>query len=94
VVTTDLSNFHCSPFRMMNGENIANSSSTQLALSIEPAKVKLRMNGTLGRLQFRSVLEAKLKAFDLIDSGAAHAYFSTKKFRSDYFRKQRQTNQR
>jgi hypothetical protein len=67
-----------------------------VALSIVPdgLNYKLRMNGTLGRLQFRSVLEAKLKAFDLIDSGAAHAYFSTKKFRSDYSRKQQQTNQR
>jgi hypothetical protein len=59
-------------------------------LSIVPdgPNYKLRMNGTLGRLQFGSVLEAKIKAFDLIDSGAAHAYFSTRKFRSDHYRKQ------
>jgi len=41
------------------------------------------MNGTIGKLQFGSVLEAKMKAFDLIDSGAAHAYFLKRKLRSD-----------
>jgi hypothetical protein len=45
---------------------------------------KLRMNGTLGKLQFGSALEAKIKAFDLIDSGVPQAYFWKKKLRSDY----------
>jgi hypothetical protein len=59
-----------------------------LSIVSDGPNYKLRMNGTLGRLQFGSVLEAKIKAFDLIDSGVAHAYFSTRKFRSDYYQKQ------
>ena len=56
-----------------------------VALSIVPdgPNYKLRMNGTLGKLQFGSVLEAKIKAFDLIDSGAAQEYFWKRKLRSD-----------
>jgi hypothetical protein len=59
-----------------------------LSIVSDGPNYKLRMNGTLGRLQFGSVLEAKIKAFDLIDSGVAHAYFSTRKFRSGYHWKQ------
>ncbi|MFL6790909.1 MAG: hypothetical protein ACJ8EE_07050 [Bradyrhizobium sp.] len=38
------------------------------------AKYRLKMNGTTGRLEFDSVLEAKIKAFDLIDSDAVRAF--------------------
>ena len=48
-------------------------------------KYRLQMNGTMGKLQFDSVLEAKIKAFDLIDSGAAGAYLHKAKRRAmDY----------
>ena len=39
---------------------------------------RLRMNDTLGKLKFESVLEAKIKAFDSIDSGAAIDYLKRK----------------
>jgi hypothetical protein len=47
-----------------------------VALSIvqDGSNYKLRMNGKLGKKQFGTVLEAKVKAFDLIDSGIAQAY--------------------
>jgi hypothetical protein len=32
------------------------------------------MNGTTGRLEFDSMLEAKIKAFDLIDSDSVRAF--------------------
>jgi hypothetical protein len=35
---------------------------------------KLRMNGKIGRLTFASTLEAKMKAFEIIDSGVAAQY--------------------
>jgi hypothetical protein len=51
---------------------------------------KLRMNGTLGKLRFGSVLEAKIKAFDLIDSGVAPAYLQKRRLRSDHYRRMRE----
>lgn len=63
------------------------SSITQkgVVLSVIPdgSNYMLRMNGTLGRLKFGSVMEAKMKAFDLIDSGVAQAYLLKVKLRSD-----------
>jgi hypothetical protein len=46
-----------------------------VALSIVPdgTRYKLRMNGRHGKLRFESVLEAKIRAFDLI-SGIVSAY--------------------
>jgi hypothetical protein len=48
------------------------------------AKYRLQMNGTTGKLEFDSVLEAKSKAFDLIDSGKAGAYLQKKRRAIDY----------
>jgi hypothetical protein len=63
-----------------------------VALSIVPdgPNYKLRMNGTLGKLRFGSVLEAKIKAFDLIDSGVAPAYLQKRRLRSDHYRRMRE----
>jgi hypothetical protein len=38
-------------------------------------RFKLTMNGRVGKLQFESVLDAKMKAFDSIESGAVQAFF-------------------
>ncbi|WP_271589302.1 HNH endonuclease [Bradyrhizobium sp. CCBAU 53415] len=55
-----------------------------VALSIVPdgSNYKLCMNGKTGKKQFGSVLEAKMTAFDLIDSGVAQAYLLRAKARS------------
>ncbi len=57
-----------------------------VALSIVPdgSSYKLRMNGRHGKLRFGSVLEAKIKAFDLIDSGIVGAYLLKVKLRLDH----------
>lgn len=43
---------------------------------------QLRMNSTPGRQRFSSVLEAKIKAFEAIDSGEARAYLLSLKMRT------------
>jgi hypothetical protein len=43
---------------------------------------RLRMNGVQGKMKFRSVLEAKIAAFEIINSGKAHAYLSGVKKRA------------
>ena len=48
-------------------------SQSGIKVGVVPVEKKfgLRMNGKLGRLRFSSVLEAKMKAFDVIASGEA-----------------------
>jgi hypothetical protein len=52
----------------------------QRGINIEVAPIdkffRLRMNGKLGKLAFASELEAKIKAFEVIDSGAAVRYLN------------------
>jgi hypothetical protein len=45
-------------------------------------KYRLRLDGTTGKLQFNSVLEAKIKAFDVVESGTAGAYLHRAKRRA------------
>lgn len=47
---------------------------------------RLQMNGTLGKLKFGSVLEAKIKAFSIIESGEARAYLERSKRRMPQYR--------
>lgn len=63
---------------------VASITQKGVLLSIIPdgANYRLRMNGTDGRLKFGSVLEAKIRAFDLIDSGVAGNYLLKAKLRS------------
>ena len=47
---------------------------------------RLQMNGIIGKHRFDSVLEAKIKAFDFIESGEAAKFFSKVKRRAmDYY---------
>ena len=48
-----------------------------IALRVIPidGAFKLHVNGTLGRLVFQSIIDAKMKAFDLIESGTIARYF-------------------
>lgn len=44
-------------------------------IPLDNSSFNLRMNGKLGKLKFKSQLEAKMKAFAVIDSGEAARYF-------------------
>lgn len=46
------------------------------------SRYKLRLNGKMGRLTFASALEAKVKAFDVIESGEAIRYFKKLELRT------------
>jgi len=46
-----------------------------LAVVPVDGRFKLRVNGQLGKLTFLSLLDAKMKAFERIESGAIDAYF-------------------
>lgn len=47
----------------------------RLAVVPVDGRFKLRVNGQLGKLTFLSLLDAKMKAFERIESGAIDAYF-------------------
>jgi hypothetical protein len=45
-----------------------------LCIVADGANYRLRMDGTLGKREFETLIDAKITAFDLIDSGKAGAY--------------------
>jgi hypothetical protein len=55
----------------------------QVALCVvrDGTKYRLQMNSIKGKLRFDSVLEAKIEAFDLIDSSAVRAFLQKQKLR-------------
>jgi hypothetical protein len=50
-----------------------------LAIVSEGSQFRLKINGTRGQLIFASILDAKMKAFEVIESGAVTDYFNKKR---------------
>ncbi|HEX5452483.1 MAG TPA: hypothetical protein VFX06_01725 [Stellaceae bacterium] len=46
----------------------------EVAIVESGSNLRLQMNGKKGRLEFRSILDAKMKAFDLIEAGIVSEY--------------------
>jgi hypothetical protein len=53
----------------------------RLCVVPDGSNYRLRMNSVLGKLKFESLLEAKIRAFDLIESGAISDYLKRKEGR-------------
>lgn len=59
-----------------SGKMIIKQKSITAAIVPQGSTYRLQMNGRQGRLEFKSLLDAKMKAFDLIESGAISAYLA------------------
>jgi hypothetical protein len=54
----------------------------ELCIVRDSAKYRLQMNGTTGKLEFDSVVAAKIKAFDLIDSDSVSTFLQKEQRRA------------
>jgi hypothetical protein len=68
--------FACSSRWVMGSRGILQLRQHGINVAVIPTNTqyKLKMNGHLGRLVFASALEAKMKAFDVIESGKVFRY--------------------
>ena len=57
-----------------SGDPCITQKHVMLGILQDGAKYRLQMNGIIGKLEFDSVLVAKINAFDLLESGAADAF--------------------
>jgi hypothetical protein len=67
---------------LRSGELAIEQQGIWLRVAPHGAGYRVLMNAAVGKTEYASVLEAKIKAFDLIESGAASAYLERRQLRA------------